>query len=183
MGIPVSDRLKLSLLESEQQSLAMIAAGAPLGEILETLLVAVEAQSRGGMLASVLLLDEEGKRLRHGAAPNLPESYCQAIDGIEIGPGVGSCGTAAYLGHPVYVADIASDPLWASFRELALSHGLRACWSTPIEGPGNAILGTFAVYHSAPRGPTPEELDSINMIAKTAARAIQAHRERAAQAG
>lgn len=181
MGVPVSDRLKLSLLESEARSLAQIAAGAPLGDILETLLVAVEAQSRGGMMASVLLLDEAGKRLLHGAAPNLPESYCQAIHGIEIGPGVGSCGTAAYLGHPVYVADIANDPLWVNFKDLALSHGLRACWSTPIEGPDGGILGTFAVYHSAPRGPTPEELDSINMIARTVAKAILAHRGQAPQ--
>ena len=181
MGVPVSDRLKRSLVESEERSLALIAAGAPLGEILETLLVAVEAQSRGGMMASVLLLDATGKRLLHGAAPNLPEAYSRAIDGIEIGPGVGSCGTAAYLGHPVYVTDIATDPLWADFRDLALSHGLRACWSTPIEGPGGRILGTFAVYHSAPRGPTPEELESINMIARTAARAILAHREEAGQ--
>jgi len=176
LELPVAIRLQRSLHESEQQSLAQIAAGAPLGEILEHLLTQVEAQSRGGMLASILLLDDEGKRLLHGAAPSLPEAYNAAIDGIEIGPGVGSCGTAAYLGHPVYVADIASDPLWVNFKDLALAHGLRACWSTPIEGENGRILGTFAIYHASPRGPTPDELESIGMITDAVRRAIEAHR-------
>lgn len=176
MGVPISDGLRESLLAAEAETFAQIAAGAPLSDILEFLLIQVEAQSRGGMRASILLLDETGQRLRHGAAPSLPEAYNTAIDGIEIGPGVGSCGTAAYLGHPVYVADIASDPLWTNFRDLALSHGLRACWSTPIEGEDGRILGTFAVYHASPRGPTPDELQSINMITRAAARAIQRRR-------
>ena len=175
MGIHGSDRLKRTLLSAEEQSRAQISAGAPLTEVLETLLVGVEAQSKG-MLASVLLLDEAGTHLLHGAAPSLPEAYCAAIHGIEIGPSVGSCGTAAYFGHPVYVADIANDPLWANFKDLALSFGLRACWSTPIDGSDGKILGTFAVYHTAPRGPTPDEVDSINMITKTTARAIERHR-------
>jgi GAF domain-containing protein len=178
LELPVAIRLQRSLYETEQQSLAQIAAGAPLGEILESLLTGVEAESRGGMLASILLLDDEGKRLLHGAAPSLPAAYNEAIHGIEIGPGVGSCGTAAYLGHPVYVADIASDPLWVNFKDLALSHGLRACWSTPIEGEGGKILGTFAIYHTSPRGPTPDELESIGMIAGAVRRAIEAHRAR-----
>jgi GAF domain-containing protein len=164
------------LLPSEAQIAAQLAAGAPLGDILEGLLMAAEAQSRGGMLASVLLLDEEGKRLLHGAAPTLPEAYCEAIHGIEIGPGVGSCGTAAYLGHPVYVTDIATDPLWKDFRDLALGHGLRACWSTPLEGSGGRILGTFAVYHRATRSPTPDELATIGRISSLAVAAIEASR-------
>jgi GAF domain-containing protein len=176
LELPVAIRLQRSLADREQQSLAEIAAGAPLGDILESFLLAVEAESRGGMLASILLLDAEGKRLLHGAAPSLPAAYSEAIDGIEIGPGVGSCGTAAYLGHPVYVADIASDPLWINFKDLALSHGLRACWSTPIEGQGGKILGTFAVYHMAPRGPTPDELASISLITHAVARAIEGRR-------
>ena len=183
MGISISDRLKRSLLDSEQQSLAQIAAGAPLAEVLETLLVAVEGDSQGGMMASVLLLDDEGKHLLHGAAPSLPAAYNAAIHGIAIGPSVGSCGTAAYLGHAVYVTDIASDPLWADFKDLALSHGLRACWSTPIEGAGGQLMGTFAIYHRAPRGPTPDELASINMIIHTAALAIERHRAQTRSTG
>ena len=115
-----------------------------LADALEQLILAVEAYSSSGMLGSVLLLDSAAHRLRHGAAPNLPSDYNEAIDGIEIGPNVGSCGTAASTGSPVYVSDIGSDPLWADFRELALSHGLRACWSTPIRSNQGKVLGTFA---------------------------------------
>ncbi|THD82119.1 MAG: GAF domain-containing protein [Phenylobacterium sp.] len=164
------------MLDSEQRSLAQISAGAPLGDVLETLLVGVEAESRGGMMASILLLDEAGEHLLHGAAPSLPAAYNEAIHGVEIGPSVGSCGTAAYFGHPIYVTDIASDPLWVNFKDLALSHGLRACWSTPIEGADGKLLGTFAIYHLAPRGPTPDEVASINMIIKTTAQAIERQR-------
>lgn len=163
-------------LPSEADIAAQVAAGAPLAEILETLLIAVEAESRGGMLASILLLDETGERLLHGAAPSLPPAYTEAINGIEIGPGVGSCGTAAYLGHPVYVIDIASDPLWANFRDLALSHGLRACWSTPLDGTARKVLGTFAVYHRSPRSPTPDELAAIGRISRLATTAIERSR-------
>lgn len=167
---------ELVSLPSEADIIAQVAAGAPLAEILETLLIAVEAESRGGMLASILVLDPEGRRLLHGAAPSLPAAYNAAIDGIEIGPGVGSCGTAAYLGHPVYVIDIASDPLWANFRDLALSHGLRACWSTPLDGADGKVLGTFAVYHRSPRSPTPDELAAIGRISKLATIAIERSR-------
>lgn len=176
MNAHKSTGLKESLFESEQRSLARIAAGAPLSEILEDLLRAVESQSQGGLLASILVLDPEGKRLLHGAAPSLPAEYNAAIHGIEIGPGVGSCGTAAYLGHPVYVTDIATDPLWKDFTDLAAEHGLRACWSTPVESAERKVLGTFAIYHRNPRSPTPGELESINLISATVAKAIERHR-------
>ncbi len=176
MNATLLERLKISLADCERQAIEKMRRGAPLAEILEDLLVAVEYDSGGGMLASILLLDEDGRRLLHGAAPSLPDAYCEAIHGIEIGPGVGSCGTAAYLGHPVYVIDVATDPLWKDFKDLAMSHGLRACWSTPIESDGGQILGTFAIYHRTPRSPTPDELDSINLISRAAALAIQRDR-------
>ncbi len=147
----------------------------PLRAKLEELLLTAEIASGGGMVASVLLVDETGERLRHGAAPNLPVGYCEAIDGILIGPGVGSCGTAAFLGHPVYVTDVERDPLWADFRHLALRHGLRACWSRPLFDAGGAVLGTFAVYHHTPRSPTPTELDAIGVIASAVESAIVEH--------
>ena len=124
------------------------------------------------MLGSILLLDPDGRHLRHGAAPSLPASYCEAIDGAEIGPCAGSCGTAAYQAAPVFVSDIASDPLWADFREIALAHGLRACWSTPIFGPAGKVIGTFAIYHRTPRSPTPHEVESIRLITEHVAQAI-----------
>lgn len=174
MNASRTEQLKDSLAECEARSLAQIADGAPLSAILEQHLRAVEAQSPG-LLASILVLDPEGRRLLHGAAPSLPSEYNAAIHGIEIGPGVGSCGTAAYLGHPVYVTDIASDPLWANFKHLAAEHGLRACWSTPVQDAGGKVLGTFATYYRNPRSPTPDELDSIRMISATVAKAIARH--------
>lgn len=124
----------LIIVESERRVLAKIAAGVPLSEVFTDLMRAIEARSDVELLASILLLDKEGKRLVHGAAPSLPESYNSAIHGVHIGPAVGSCGTAAFRGEAVFVENIASDPLWRDFRDLALSHGLRACWSTPIKG-------------------------------------------------
>src|SRR5262245_27946203 len=103
----------------------------------------VEANAPG-LLCSVHLL-EDGC-LRHGAAPSLPDAYNQAVDGVAIGPSVGSCGgAAAYTGRSVVVEDIAADPRWAGYHaELALAYGLRACWSTPIVAAGEEVLGTFA---------------------------------------
>ena len=95
--------------------------------MLESLTRYVE-ENGDHVLASILLVDHDGLHLRHGAAPSLPASYCDAIDGAPIGPSVGSCGTAAYRREPVFVSDIATDPLWADFRDLALGAGLRACW-------------------------------------------------------
>jgi signal transduction histidine kinase len=110
------------------------------------------------MRGSVLLLDDDGVTLHHGAAPHLPVEYCQAIDGSRIGPVAGSCGTAAYRAEQVIVRDIATDPLWKNYKSLALPHGLRACWSTPILDGHGSVLGTFAMYHNQPREPLPEEL-------------------------
>jgi len=141
-----------------------------LGAVLNRYLRAVEAAADTEMLTSILLL--EGNSLRHGAAPRLPPEYCSAIDGIEIGPKAGSCGTAAHLGHAIYVTDIASDPLWADWRDLALEHGLSACWSTPILGDTQTVLGTFAIYHLTPRSPTREEVRAIDTITEHVARAI-----------
>jgi GAF domain-containing protein len=141
-------------------------------EALDELLRAVESSVESELLASVLLLSPDGKHLLHGGAPSLPEPYCEAIHGTEIGPSVGSCGTVAYLGHAIFVTDIASDPLWANFRELALSHGLAACWSTPIRDASDRLIGTFAVYYRQPRAPTEDERRAIARIGKRAAEII-----------
>ena len=110
------------------------------------------------MHASVLLLQEDGVTLRHGAAPSLPREYTQLIDGSRIGPAAGSCGTAAWRREQVLVDDISSDPLWAEYRDLALPFGLRACWSTPLFDSAGSVLGTFAMYYREPRLPTAHEL-------------------------
>ena len=111
-----------------------------------------------GMRGSVLILDEDGVTLRHGAAPHLPEAYCRLIDGERIGPAAGSCGTAAYRREHVIVRDIATDPLWAGYREVAKPFGLAACWSTPIIDANGRVLGTFAMYYDEPRTPTDADI-------------------------
>jgi PAS domain S-box-containing protein len=148
----------------------------PLEQILEALVRTVEQWSSTGLLASILILDEDGKHLRHGAAPSLPEAYNAAIDGVEIGPSVGSCGTAAYTRQAVFVKDIASDPLWTDFRDLAAAHGLRSCWSIPILSGAGAVLGTFAMYHRDRREPTEQDLELVQVITRTAALIINRQR-------
>ena len=150
------------------------AKGEPLESVLDRYLLVVESTAESDTLTSILLLD--GTILHHGAGPRLPRAYREAIDGSEIGPSAGSCGTAAFRGQPVYVSDIANDPLWADYRDLALGHELRACWSTPIRNSEGRLLGTFAVYHQRPRDPTKEELDSIATITDHVARAIMWYR-------
>ena len=165
--------LQLALIERERHVLSQIAEGLPLGQVLEDLLRLVESQNDQGMRTSILFVDEDGVRLRHGAAPSLAVSYSQAIDGIAIAEGVGSCGTVAFRGTPVYTANIATDPLWADYRDLALSHDLRACWSTPIRTAQGQILGTFAIYYDVPRSPTTDEIAAIGFVTQTAALAIE----------
>lgn len=143
-----------------------------LQDVLGRHLATVEAMSDDEILTSVLLLSVDGKHLTTGAAPSLPKAYCDAINGAEIGPSAGSCGTAAYLGRPVYVTDIATDPLWASYKDLALRHGLRSCWSTPIHHADGQVMGTFAIYHRSVSGPTRDELSAIEIVTDNVAKAI-----------
>jgi PAS domain S-box-containing protein len=169
-----------ALLKGQKQILTLIIQGEPLPHILTILCRTIEELSQGEMLASVLLLDADGVHLRHGAAPSLPDSYNRAVDGIAIGPSVGSCGTAAYRREAVFVSDIATDPLWAPYAELALSHGLRACWSSPILSRSAECLGTFAMYYRQPRNPTPRDLRAVDIVTRTVAIAVE--RSRAEQA-
>jgi PAS domain S-box-containing protein len=161
-----------SLLAGENEVLGMVAKGDSLADILDKLCLLVEEQSTG-VIASILLMDPNGKQLRHGGAPNLPKTYTEAIDGAFIGPAVGSCGTAAFRAEQVIVSDIATDPLWADFRELALTHSLRACWSTPIFSSEGKVIGTFAMYYREPRTPTAREQETIKHITHLAGIAIQ----------
>jgi len=156
----------------DETVLAMIMARAPLSKILAALCTEIEKE-HAGLLCSVLLLDPDGVTLRSGAAPSLPPEYCQAIAGARIGPSVGSCGTAAYRKQPVVVSDIASDPLWTEYRQLALPHGLRACWSTPIMTQDGTTLGTFAVYYRQPRSPDAQHLRIIAHATHLAGIAIE----------
>lgn len=163
-------QLQDSLRHREAQVPSEFQQGDALGLILTRYLLAVEAEADSFILTSILLVD--GAHLRHGAAPTLPPAYVEAINGLPYGPCAGSCGTAAYRGQPVYVTDIATDPLWADYKHLALEHGLRACWSTPIFDDQQSVIGTFAIYHLTTRGPTQDEIDAIRTITDHVARAI-----------
>lgn len=174
MSFAAGLRQALDLRQSDV--IAELDKGDSLQDILSRHLHAVEEMSDREILTSVLLISPDGKHLSHGAAPSLPKAYCEAIDGAEIGPKVGSCGTAAFLGRPVYVTDIATDPLWEDFRDLALPHGLRSCWSTPIRNPGGEVLGTFAIYNRSLTGPTRDELVAIEMITDKVAEVISSAR-------
>ncbi|HYV28607.1 MAG TPA: GAF domain-containing protein, partial [Candidatus Eisenbacteria bacterium] len=144
-----------ALVAGEKRLLEMIARGSSLSSVLDALCRFGEEMS-GNVLVSILLVSPDGKTLRHGAAPSLPKSYTEAIDGGLIGPRAGSCGTAAYRKERVIVSDIATDPLWEQYSHLAMEHGLRACWSTPIFSKTREVMGTFALYSREPGSPTPE---------------------------
>jgi PAS domain S-box-containing protein len=150
----------LQLLAWEKSALESINSSAPLATVLNGLMLGLEDQLPDSR-CSVLLLDADGIHLRTCAAPSLPEAYNLAVDGITIGPTIGSCGTAAYLKRQVIVADIATDPLWADYREVATHNDLQACWSTPILCSQGNVLGTFANYYREPRHPAAEELELI----------------------
>ncbi len=158
------DRSRLRLLES-------LARGDTLPALLEQLARDHEALFPRS-LCSILLLDNAGTQLLHGAAPSLPDAYNQAVHGLAIGPQTGSCGAAASLGQRVIAADLQSHPNWAPFREIVAAHGLAACWSEPIIGAHGRVLGTFAVYRREPGEPDAEELEHQSFSVQLAATAI-----------
>ena len=173
VAVDVTRRRRLErVLVGESRVLQLLAQGRELRDVLTALLRLVE-EEYAGTLGSILMLDDEGKHLHHAAAPTLDEAYTSAIDGAAIGPAVGSCGTAAYFGTPVIVDDIATNPLWADYRDLALSHGLRACWSHPILSSGGKVLGTFAMYYREKLRPSEDERALIVAAARLAGVAIE----------
>ena len=161
-----------ALRDGESRILEMIARDAPLEGTLEKLVRVIEAQF-AGLLCSVLLLDDDGQHVRHGAAPSLPKPYTEAINGLSIGPKAGSCGTAMYRREPVIVTDILQDPLWEPYRALSEPYGLRACWSTPILSHSGKALGSFAMYYCEPRSPSPAETRALEMATHLAGIAIE----------
>jgi PAS domain S-box-containing protein len=169
-------RRHLALVQAENDVLAQIVSEDTLGATLTKLTATIEAYCDAPTIASVMLID--GERLRIGAAPRLPDAYNRAIEGLEIGPVAGSCGTAAFRKAPVVVSDIAIDPLWADYKQLALPHGLQACWSVPIISSAGAVIGTFAVYHLEKRAPSADEIEIVSLLTRIAALAIEQDRGR-----
>ncbi len=174
LQVPGANHVEIlgALLAIDRAVFADVTRVSPMGDALELLCQAVEGQA-AGLICSILILDQSKTHLVHGAAPSLPENYVRATNGMSIGPRAGSCGTAAHRGQRVIVTDIANDPLWAEFRELALRNDLRACWSTPISSKSAIVLGTFAVYYHESRPPTERELQIVEWAIPLAAITIE----------
>jgi diguanylate cyclase (GGDEF)-like protein len=153
----------------------LINADAPLREILDEVVLSIEAYDPR-LRGSVLLLDAILRTVHHGAAPTLPAGYVAQLEGMVIGPDVGSCGAAAFHGCEVITPDVETDPRWEAFRPLTREHGLRHCWSFPILGAGGDVLGTFGLYGEEPREPTDEHRQFIRDAARLAGIAIQRRR-------
>jgi formate hydrogenlyase transcriptional activator len=171
----------VSLLAATKRILEMIAAGASLTDILTNLCVAVDEQNPD-MMSMVMLMDPDGQRLWPAAAPRVPGDFVQAISPLMIGENMSSCGTAAFRKERVIISDVATDPLRSGIprRELPLAHGLRATWSQPLLSKDNEVLGTFGLFHDAPRSPSARELRLIEDAAHIAVIAIEGERSRAA---
>lgn len=182
MSRDITDRKQHEELQSAHAlTLDMIARGHPLPDILANICRVVQ-HALIDITASILLMDEDGETLRHGAAPDLPDAYNKLVDGLRIGPRVGSCGTAAWRRTGVVVKDIQVDPLWEDFKELAGVFGLRSCWSTPLLASDGVVLGTFALYSQTVREPTEREMLFTAMAADLAGIAIErSHTERKMQ--
>jgi PAS domain S-box-containing protein len=167
---------------AERKVFERIATGGSLEEILDTLLRETEDQSDSGMRCSILLLDKTGTKLRNGAAPSLPPAFNKAMDGLPCAPLMGSCGTAAHERRPVFVSDIANDPHWEHFRELAAEHGIAACCSMPVFSLGGEVLGTVAMYYPQPHDPGELDRHLIERAKRLAAIIIERKQAEAALA-
>jgi formate hydrogenlyase transcriptional activator len=165
--------------EAVLDALKMMLIGASLNEVLTSVTRLIEAHSVG-MLCSIFLLDEDGLHLRYGVAASVSEAYRAATDGVCIGPNVGSCGAAAYLRQPVFIADVLSHPNWEGFRDAVLQSGLRSAWSTPILSHDGKVLGTFCMYYREVRHPGPDDIQLIDYASRIAGIAIERERSQSA---
>ena len=176
----IEDRKRAeALLAAEKQTLEMIANGACLPDILEKLCETIDAQS-SEVKSAVMLMDPDGMHLRPAAGPRFPKEWLEAITPVKIGPCVGSCGSAAFLKQRVIVSDIATDPLWADYRELTLRYGFRAAWSQPLLSKNQHVLGTFGMYYPEARIPSETDLRLIEGAGHIAVIAIEGERSQEA---
>ncbi|MES2305076.1 MAG: PAS domain S-box protein [Gemmatimonadota bacterium] len=173
VAVDVTERRRQEELDRRHQRILRdLATGVPLPDVLNQVVRRLE-YAMPDTRCSILLVTNDGRHLRHGASPSLPLAFVAAIDGAEIGERVGSCGAAAARGQTVIAADIATDPLWQDYRDIALGNGLLACWSVPFRSARGAVLGTFAVYYGEIRIPTAVELELTQEMAGLAAIAVE----------
>ena len=163
------------LLQTDVET--MLNSEKDLKEILTDIVTWIEYKSENDILTSILLYNKKTNQLFIGAAPSFPHNYNTAVNGFSPGPTAASCGTAAFFRKQIIVDDIATDPLWKDYKSYALSEELRSCWSTPIFGANDELLGTFAVYYTEPRNPTLHDLTLIDGLVEVTASAIEARKE------
>jgi PAS domain S-box-containing protein len=176
----IEDRKRAeALLAAEIRTLEMVANGVRVTSILESLCDTIDSQA-SNIMSAVMLMDTDGKCLRPIAGPRLPKAWLEAITPLKIGASIGSCGSAAFLKQRVIVSDIATDPLWVDYRDVALSHGLRAAWSQPLLSKNQQVLGTFGMYYAEPRVPSETDLRLIEGAGHIAVIAIEGERSQAA---
>jgi len=173
---PIIERKRAEKREHiKNHVLDLVAHNAPLKSILGYLVQGVEEENPQ-RLCSILLLDKSKQVLKNYVAPSLPKGYCEAIENLEVGPSVGSCGTAAFRGQPVIVENIQTDPLWEGYHALAAQYGLASCWSMPIIVDHHEVIGTFGIYHKTPKVPTQADLEQMEYLSNLARIAIERHR-------
>jgi PAS domain S-box-containing protein len=178
----VTDRRRAEqLLAAQNRALELVASGAPVQEALDALARVVEEQSDGEVVAAVLLVDDDGRTLRTGAAPSLPSAYNAAIDGLQAAPGVGTCADAAARNQAVCTPDLAAAPSWTGLSHLPLALGLKAAWSMPIRAADGRVLGTFGTYFRECRKPMDRERQVVEGLCRVAALAIERRRNEAAR--
>src|SRR3954452_24487407 len=170
--MPFAAALRKALEGRRSEVPAEFKRGDSLEEVLNRYLRTVEEMGGDDVFACILLLSADGKRLSFGAGPSIPASYARAGDTFEISLSHGSCAAAVYFDRPVYSIDIETDPIWADFRDVALQHGYKSCWSTPIRAANGTIIGTFAILHRTVGMPTREEIEAIELITGHVADAI-----------
>ena len=168
-----------ALLSAEKHTLQMIAEGAALPDVLNDLCGGIDEQSPG-LMSMVSLVDPDRQHLRPIAGPRVPEGWRRTMTPTAIGPDGACCGTAAFRMEPVVVGDIASDPLWNKSRDVAISYGLRACWSAPLVSTTGDMLGTFDMYYPEPRNPRENDLTLIERATQMARIAIEGEQIRKA---
>jgi diguanylate cyclase (GGDEF)-like protein len=163
------------LVDSHNRLHELIAGGAPLGDVLGELVAGIE-RYEPSVMPCIVLLDRKTNTLHPGAGPSLPPHYLASIDGVVIGPNVGTCGSAAWSGDLTVTEDIAEDPRWTPVRAFAMDAGLRHCWSNPIKAHDGEVLGTLAFYGPRPRRPLPQHLSLMADGARLAGIAIERQR-------
>ncbi|AMD01832.1 EAL domain-containing protein [Halomonas chromatireducens] len=166
-------------LRAQQRVQTLIARDQPLSDTLRAICRMVEAQAPGSQ-CSIMLCGDDHNTLESIYSVSLPESYCEAVRGVGVGPGVGTCGRAAHIRDFVVCADIALDPYWAGYHDLAAEHGLRACWSYPVIASDGRLLGAFGTYFKEPGEPTRADRRRIIESAELVSLAVEREQNRRA---